>query len=75
MKADICKMSAALLIGKLPLNILKVIEGFNVKCIDEFNLTTGSLYQVKGLTDNGMLIVDDDNGNEKKFASERFEFV
>lgn len=49
------------------------------RCVDEEsssdNLTKGSLYQIKGLNENGMLIVDDDTGKESVFASERFEFV
>ena len=50
-----------------------------VRCTDDAsgldNLSRGSMYQIKGLDENGMLIIEDDQGNESEFASERFEFV
>lgn len=50
-----------------------------VRCLDDEagfdNLTRGSLYQIKGLDENGLLIINDDAGNEAGFSSDRFEFA
>ena len=39
------------------------------------NLNQGTIYRVKGLDENGKLLVVDDNGEEKAFDDSRFEFI
>ena len=49
-----------------------------LRCLDDTgrdNIKEGSIYRVKGLDDSGLLVVDDDDGNEVSFEPARFEFV
>lgn len=49
-----------------------------LRCLDDTgrdNIRKGGLYRVKGLDDAGMLVVEDDAGDDVSFEPGRFEFV
>lgn len=50
--------------------LLRCLDASGVKGLKE-----GSVYRVDGLDDDGLLIVEDDDGNEVSFEPDRFEFV
>ena len=39
------------------------------------NIRQGSIYRVRGLDGDGMLVVEDDNGDDVSFEPSRFEFI
>jgi hypothetical protein len=49
-----------------------------LRCLDDTgrdNIKNGSIYRVRGLDDDGLLLVEDDAGKEMSFEPSRFEFV
>jgi len=49
-----------------------------LRCLDDTgrdNIEKGGIYRVKGLDDAGMLVVEDDAGEDVSFEPGRFEFV
>ena len=48
------------------------------RCMDDTgrdNITQDSIYRVSGLDESGLLIIEDDKGEECSFESGRFEFI